>query len=100
MLLYKTLKWKLNYPTPGEISRRLVNLTNAVMLDEFPAFVKKVDNFSDLCLSGNIIEIFYWKISSFVIFILLGDWKIFCVMEWPREKTFSVRMNEINQYFD
>lgn len=53
MLLYKTLKWKLNYPTPGEISRRLVNMTNAVSLDDFSAFMKKVDNFSDLCLSGN-----------------------------------------------
>lgn len=51
MLLYKTLKWKLQYPTPGEISRRLVNLTNAVPLNDFPAFQKKVDNFTDLCLS-------------------------------------------------
>jgi len=51
MLLYKTLKWKLNYPTPGEISRRLVNMTNAVAMDDFSVFMKKVDNFSDLCLS-------------------------------------------------
>jgi len=52
MLLYKTLKWKLHYPTPGEISRRLIHLTNTIPLNDFPTFQKKVDNFADLCLSG------------------------------------------------
>jgi len=69
MLLYKTLKWKLNYPTPGEISRRLVNMTNAVAMDDFSVFMKKVDNFSDLCLSGN--GAFLTKKFSFIFLMII-----------------------------
>lgn len=52
MLILKTLKWKLHYPTPGEIARRLAHLSGATTLDNMPKFFKKVDNFIDLCISG------------------------------------------------
>lgn len=53
MLILKTLKWKLQYPTPGEIARRLVQLTNSMLGVNLAKFFKKTDNFVDLAISGN-----------------------------------------------
>ena len=52
MLVLKTLKWKLQYPTAGEISRRLVQLANEVLGVNLANFFKKTDNFIDLVISG------------------------------------------------
>lgn len=51
MLVLKTLRWKLQYPTAGEISRRLVQLANPVLGVNLANFFKKTDNFIDLVIS-------------------------------------------------
>jgi hypothetical protein len=51
MLILKTLKWKLQYPTPGEIARRLVQLANSALQVDMSRFFKKTDNFIDLAIS-------------------------------------------------
>jgi hypothetical protein len=52
MLILKTLKWKLHFPVPGDIARRLVKfIENSGNLD-LVKFYKKVDNYVDLCMSG------------------------------------------------
>ncbi len=58
MLILKTLKWKLQYPTPGEIARRLVHIVNAELDLNLAKIFKKIDNFIDLSISGNF---FIWK---------------------------------------
>ena len=55
MLILKTLKWKLQFPTPGEIARRLVQLANQALGVNLPKFFKKIDNFIDLIISGKKI---------------------------------------------
>jgi len=52
MLILKGLKWKLQFPTPGEISRRLVQLANQTLNVNLAKFFKKIDNFIDLAISG------------------------------------------------
>ena len=42
MLILKTLKWKLQFPTPGEIARRLVQLANQALGVNLPKFFKKM----------------------------------------------------------
>jgi len=51
MLILKTLKWKLQYPVPGEIARRLVQLTNSELNVNLFKLYKKLDNFVDLAIS-------------------------------------------------
>lgn len=58
MLIFKTLKWKLNYPTPGDIARRLVHASGATSISNMPKFFKRIDNFIDLCLSENDMSVF------------------------------------------
>jgi len=76
MLIYKTLKWKLHYPTPGEIARRLVHITSAISFEGMPHFLKKVDSFIDLCLFGNfffsfLLVFFILRENSFLFSIFL-----------------------------
>jgi len=58
MLILKTLKWKLQFPTPGEIARRLVQLANQALGVNLPKFFKKIDNFIDLIISDYDISLF------------------------------------------
>jgi len=58
MLILKGLKWKLQFPTPGEISRRLVQLANQTLNVNLAKFFKKIDNFIDLAISDYDISIF------------------------------------------
>jgi len=64
MLILKTLKWKLQYPTPGEIARRLVHIVNAELDLNLAKIFKKIDNFIDLSISGNSI-VNLWDLFKF-----------------------------------
>jgi len=58
MLILKTLKWKLQYPTPGEIARRLVHVVNAELDLNLAKIFKKIDNFIDLSISDFDMSVF------------------------------------------
>jgi hypothetical protein len=58
MLILKTLKWKLQYPTPGEIARRLVHIVNGELDLNLAKIFKKIDNFIDLSISDYDLSIF------------------------------------------
>lgn len=53
MLILKTLKWKINYPCPGEIARTLFSLSDALPIEELPMLFKKLDQIIDAFCLGN-----------------------------------------------
>jgi hypothetical protein len=53
MVILKALKWKINYPTPGEIARYLLKLSDAVLDQELPLLYKKIDEVIDNVCLGN-----------------------------------------------
>ena len=65
MLILKTLKWKIHPPTPGEIARRLVQLSGAATMPDMPKFFKKIDNFIDLSISGKFLSLSLLRLYSF-----------------------------------
>lgn len=53
-LILKTLKWKIHFPTPGEIARALV--LNYILPSKFnsEALFKCTDDFIEFCLLGTL----------------------------------------------
>ncbi len=55
MIILKTLNWKLNYPTAGDISRKL--LLALKYPDELETFSNQLDDFIEFCIFGNLTSL-------------------------------------------
>jgi len=55
MVILKTLKWKINYPTPGEIARNLLKLSEIANEEKLPLLYNRIDSVIELFAIGIII---------------------------------------------
>ena len=52
--ILKTLKWRLTYPTPAEISGGLLAIFDLPSQIDSDALQKEIDNYVEFCLLGNL----------------------------------------------
>jgi len=52
--ILKALKWKFNYPTAGEISRKLLLALKYPQELDFEILSKQIDDFIEFCIMGSI----------------------------------------------
>jgi hypothetical protein len=54
MIILQALKWKLVYPTPGELIRNLLYLLDPTITENQGAVYREIDYLIEMCLIGTL----------------------------------------------